>query len=415
MPKLALLGGKPVRTKPFPIWPQYGAAEERQLMQVLYKAKWGIGKRVGKVTQFEEKFARYHEAAYGVCCTNCSHALEVMLSVCGIGAGDEVIVPSYTFIATASAVTMTGAIPVFADIRMSDYTVDPKCVESLITKRTKAIIPVHFAGHFANMNALRRIARKHKLVLIEDAAQAHGGKWGGKYAGSFGLGAGFSFQYSKNITAGEGGIILTNDRDFWDRCWQYIWHGRVKGGIWYETFRATSNYRITEWQAAVLLGQLGKLKRQTAKRHANGKLLDKKLAGIPGVKPLTVSPKMNPHPRHLYITRFLEEEFDGIPKDRIVAALEAEGIPALPGYAFPLYRTPAFRDAKFGPKSCQMSCKRYPKKIDYRKAHNPNAEKACRESVWLLHSNLLGTKKDMGDIAAAIAKVAENRDELRGT
>lgn len=409
---LALSGGAPVRRKGFPAWPQYAREEEKQLLEVLYKTKFGIGKRVGKIQEFEEKFAAYHEARYAVACTNCTHALEVMLSVCGVGAGDEVIVPSYTFIATASAVTRVGAIPVFADIDLNTYTIDVNHVKSLITKRAKAIIPVHFAGQFADMEKIGRLAEKHKIVVIEDAAQAHGGKWSGQFAGHYGAGAGFSFQYSKNMTAGEGGILLTNSKDFYEKCWSAVWHGRKKGGIWYEHFEATSNFRITEWQAALLLAQLKKLKNQTERRMENAAFLDEKLKNVAEVRAVNGDGKMDVHPRHLYILRFLEERFKNISKDKIVKALNAEGIPALSGYAFPLYRTPAFQNNEFGIRNCQFNKKVYLKIINYKNVFHPSAEKACRESVWLLHPVLLGTKADMKHIAEAVKKVVAHRKEL---
>ncbi len=411
-PALALLGGSPVTKKEFASWPQYGKEEEKQLLQVLYKTKFGIGKRVGKIQEFEEKFAAEHEARYAAACTNCTHALEIMLSVCGAGAGDEVIVPSYTFIATASAVTRIGAVPVFADIDLNTYTMDVKKLEPLVTKRTKAIVPVHFAGHFSDMHGINKIARKYKLAVIEDAAQAHGGKWDGHFAGHYGAGAGFSFQYSKNMTAGEGGIIVTNDKEFYERCWSTIWHGRKKGGLWYEHFQATSNFRMTEWQAAVLLAQLKKLKAQTRRRMENAAFLDDELKNVAEIRVAGGDGKMDVHPRHLYIIRFLEAHFKNIPKDKIVKALNAEGIPALSGYAFPLYKTPAFQNNQFGIKNCQLNKKIYPKNISYKKTFHPSAEKACRESVWLLHPALLGTKKDMKHIADAFKKVVKHRSDL---
>lgn len=409
---LAVSGGFPVRKKEFPSWPQYGKAEEKQLLEVLYKTKFGIGKRVGKIQEFEEKFSAYHKCEFAVACTNCTHALEIMLSVCGVGAGDEVIVPSYTFIATASAVTRVGAVPVFSDIDLNTYTLDVKKLELLVTRRTKAIIPVHFAGQFADMKKLCAVAKKYKIAIIEDAAQAHGGKWNGYFAGHYGAGAGFSFQYSKNMTAGEGGILVTNNKDFYERCWSAVWHGRKKGGVWYEHFEATSNFRMTEWQAAVLLAQLKKLKSQTRRRMENAAYLDARLREINEIKIVPGDGRMNVHPRHLYIVRFPEKFFGKIPKDKIVRALNAEGIPALGGYAFPLYKTPAFQNNAFGIQNCQFNKKVYPKSIDYKKVFHPSAEKACRESVWLLHPALLGRKQDMKDVVRAIQKIVLHRNEL---
>jgi dTDP-4-amino-4,6-dideoxygalactose transaminase len=254
-------------------------------------------------------------------------------------------------------------------------------------------MPVHFAGHFSNMKKLTVIAKKHNIILIEDAAQAHGARWDGDYAGGRSRGAGFSFQYSKNMTSGEGGIIVSDSGDFTEACWEYIWHGRKKGGIWYEHFKATSNYRMTEWQAAVLLAQLDRLSEQNNIRDLNGKFLDRELGKIEGIESLKVSPLTEIHPRHLYIFRIKDKD---IPKERFIKALNAEGIPALPGYGFPLYKNPAFLG----------------KGMDYSKVYNENSEAACKEVVWILHNALLGTEEDMLDIVNAVKKIMANKDEL---
>jgi len=398
MSKLAILGGRPIRKRPFPSWPVYGPEEETQLKDVLQKSKAGIGKRVGKIVEFEEEFCRYHDVKYGVACTNCSQALEIMLKVAGIEQGDEVIVPSYTFIATAGAVVRCSGVPVFIDINPEDYLLDADLIEDLITPETKAIIPVYFGGNIPDMNRINRIANKHDLVVIEDAAQAHGGKWNGRFAGSFGKAAGFSFQYSKNMTANEGGIIVSNDGEFVEKCWQYIWHGRKKGGLWYEHFQISSNFRLTEFQAAILIAQLKRLKRQNEIRHRNGLYLDERLSKVEGIFPLSHHPLLEIHPRHIYIIKFDTDLFAGITKDKIIQALNAEGIPALPGYGFPLYKNPAFQEMKLR---------------KYKTVCNPKAEQACRESIWFMHNNLLGTKKDMDDIVRALEKVVENRQSLR--
>ncbi len=409
MELLAISGGKPVRQKEFTKWPIYDKREEENLIGVLYKSKWGIGKRTGVINEFEEKFSGYHNRRFGISNTNCSHSLEIVLAANGIGAGDEVIVPSYTFIATASAVCQVGAVPIFTDVNASDYCLNPDSVESLISDKTRAIIAVHFAGHFADMLRLSEIAKKNNLLLIEDAAQAHGAKWNGDFPGKMSVAATFSFQYSKNMTAGEGGIILTDSNQLADAYWEYIWHGRKKQGLWYEHFRTSSNYRMTEWQAAVLLAQLEKLPEQNRIRDLNGRFLDEELAKISGVEPLRVDPLTNIHPRHLYIFKLTDKE---IPKEIFIKALNAEGIPALPGYGFPLYKNPAFLNKKFGSKSCQLKCRIYNKEIDYTGVYNENAEKACKECIWILHNVLLGQREDMKDIVAAIKKVLENKREL---
>jgi len=408
MPYLALRGGTPVRVKPFTSWPIYSEEEERHLKEVLYKSNWGIGVRVGKITEFEKRFAEYHGVAFGVCCANCSLALEVMLKSAGVGIGDEVIVPSYTFIATATSVVQCGAVPVFADIDPETYLIKVEEIKALINSKTKAIIPVYFAGSIPDMVKINEICRPCDIAVIEDAAQAHGAKWGGRFAGNFGLGAGFSFQYSKNMTANEGGIILTNNAEFLESCRTKIWHGRKKDGLWYEHFQLGSNYRLTEFQAAILLAQLSRLKEQTERRVRNAFLLDEGIKNIKGFFYIKVPPKQEIHSRHLYIIRIDSNYFSGISKEIIIKALNAEGLPAYSGYGLPLYKNPVFREKKFG----IFSNLEYWKNYDFEKVITPNAEQTCKESIWLMHQVLLGEEADMHDILKILKKISDNREEL---
>ena len=210
--KLALLGGTPVKARPFPTWPQYDENEEKALIDVLHSRIWW--RTPGKQTlEFEERFAAYQEAKYGIACTNGTAALEIAVAALGIGLGDEVIVPDFTFIATASAVLSVGAMPVLVDVDPNTYCIDPEKVEALITPRTKAIIAVHIAGHPADMDRLQEIARIHNLSIIEDSSHAHGSEWKGKKIGAIGSIGTFSFQSSKLMTAGEGGLLVTNNED----------------------------------------------------------------------------------------------------------------------------------------------------------------------------------------------------------
>ncbi|MFQ3684156.1 DegT/DnrJ/EryC1/StrS family aminotransferase, partial [Roseiflexus sp.] len=210
MAKLAINGGPPVRTRPWPRWPQWDEREEQRVRDVLHSDDWGGFAPV--VAEFEHAFAQYHGAAFGIAAVNGTQTLVAALMAVGTGPGDEVIVPPYTFIATASAVRLVGATPVFADIEADTYNLDPDAAEAAITSRTRAMIPVHFAGHAADIDRLTVLARRHGLVLIEDAAHAHGASWRGRMCGSLGDVGSFSFQSSKNMTAGEGGVLTTNDR-----------------------------------------------------------------------------------------------------------------------------------------------------------------------------------------------------------
>jgi dTDP-4-amino-4,6-dideoxygalactose transaminase len=406
MGKLALKGGEPYRKKPFPSWPVYGEEELRALKEVLYSGFWGIGGK--KVEEFERRFASFHDAQYGIAVTNGTAALEVALRAAGIQAGDEVIVPAYTFLATASSVLYVNACPVFVDIDPETYNIDPRKVEEAITDKTKAIIPVHIGGCPADMDAIMDVARKHGLKVIEDAAQAHAAEWKGRKVGAIGDLGTFSFQSSKNITSGEGGIILTNDRNLYELAWSYHNCGRRKEEAWYRHFILGGNYRMTEFQAAILLAQLGRVEEQTKRRNENALYLSKRLSEIPGIRPLKRDPRVTSHAYHLYIFRYDAREFEGLPRERFIQALNAEGIPCSPGYT-PLYRMPFFESIG----RCPLSCPYHGRKIDYASLSLPVTERACNEeAVWLKQSIFLGTKEDMDDIVGAVWKIRENVEEL---
>ena len=258
--------------------------------------------------------------------------------------------PAYSFIATASAVLMVNAIPTFVDIEYDTFNLDPRGIEQAITDRTKAIIPVHFAGQAADMGAIRTIARQHGLVVLEDAAHAHGATWNGKGLGTIGDVGTFSFQVSKNMTAGEGGIIVTDGQSVAELCESYIWGGRELGQPWYEHHRLGWNYRMTEFQSAILLQQLQRLPEQNAKRERNASYLNARLAKIPGIGVLKTPPYVTRHSYHIFIFRFLEKEF-GISRSDFLRALEQEGIPCSSGYAHPLYKNPMFLKQNFFPRT----------------------------------------------------------------
>ncbi|MGB9857705.1 MAG: DegT/DnrJ/EryC1/StrS family aminotransferase [Dictyoglomaceae bacterium] len=398
MAYLAICGGKPVREKPYPSWPIFDEKEEKALIDVLKSGKWG---RVNgkKNEEFEEKFARYHSAKYGITCVNGTAALEIALKALGVGPGDEVIVPAYTFIATASAVLMVGAKPVFVDIDPKTYNIDPEKIESAITPKTKAVIPVHIGGCPANMDKILDIAKKYNLRVLEDAAQAHGAEWRGKKVGALGDMGIFSFQSSKNINAGEGGIILTNDEELAEKAWSLMNVGRAKKGEWYMHYILSGNYRMTEFQAGILLAQMERMEELMKKREENAKYLTERLKEIEGIEPLTPDDGVTRHAYHLYIFKYKSSYFKGLSKMNFVKAMNAEGIPLKPGYTFPLYRIPAIYNSL--------------KDAQYENLYLSETEKACtEEGVWFSQNVLLGTKEDMDDIITAIKKIQEHVDEI---
>lgn len=402
---LALLGGSRVRTRPFASWPVFGQAEERRLLATLRSGNWG---RLDgpEVEEFERRFAGMHGCSYGIAVANGTVALHVALLASGIAAGDEVIVPPYTFVSTALAVVETNAVPVFADVGLDSFNISPQAVAAAITPRTRAIIPVHFGGHPAEMDELMTIARDHDLIVIEDAAHAHGASYHDRPAGSLGHLASFSFQSSKNLTSGEGGIITTNDEALADSCRSIQNCGRVGGGMWYEHHVIAGNYRLGEFQGAVLNCQLDRLDGQTRTRDGNGRYLAARLGRVPGLRPQTLREACTRHSYHLFLLR-LDAEF-GAPRHLVLKALEAEGIPCSAGYGYPLPDQPLFRNKAFGPYLADASAG-----LDFSKAQCPNADRLCREQcIWLGQNLLLGSREDMDDIALAFEKIYEHRHTL---
>lgn len=302
MQKLAIYGGEPVRSKTFTKWPIFGAEEISSVNEVFNSKIWGIGGT--KVEEFQEKFANMHNVKYGIAVMNGTVALEVALKACKIGEGDEVIIPDYTFAATATSVLSVNAIPVFVDIDPDTFCIDPNKIIEAVTPKTKAIIAVHLGGQPADLDAIIQIAKKEKLYVIEDAAQAHFAEWNFQKVGSFGHIATFSFQSSKNITSGEGGIVITNDEELAKRCWAYHNSGRRQGGEWYEHPYLGSNFRMTEFQAAILLAQLTRVQDQLTLRKLNAQLLTGKLKNIKGIKSLKCDKRVNIHSQEKKLTIF---------------------------------------------------------------------------------------------------------------
>ncbi|MCK5250154.1 MAG: DegT/DnrJ/EryC1/StrS family aminotransferase [Spirochaetaceae bacterium] len=400
MAELAINGGTPLRTIPYPVWPVYDETEKQAILEVLESRQWGT---LGPcVLAFEKEFAEYLGAARVQTVNSGTVSLEVILRALGIGPGDEVIIPPYTFIATATAVLMVGAIPVFADIDPASNNMDPQKAEEAITPRTRAIMPVHIAGVPADMDAFTALAGKYKLSLIEDAAQAHGSEWNGRKVGSLGTAGSFSFQLSKNMSAGEGGAIVTNDEELAEKTWSIHHVGRKKDGVWYGHYTLSSNLRMTDWQAAILRSQLTRLDGQIDTREKNVKLLNNLLGEIDGVEPFTRDPRATRVTHHLYMFRYNSEVFDGIPKNRFVEALTAEGIPAHSGYT-PIQKQPLFKTEEV---------LRITSGMDYASVELPAADKACDETVWITQDALLGVEKDMNDVRSSILKIRDNCGEL---
>lgn len=407
MEELAILGGGKVRTKPFTKWPIFDQSDINSLVETCESGVWGVSGT--KVPEFEKKFSALHDCKHGTCVTNGTSSLEVALRALSIGAGDEFIVTPYTFIASASSILAVNAIPIFVDIDPDTYNIDATKIEEAITEKTKGIMAVHIAGLPVDMDAVIGIARKHNLAVIEDCAQAHIAEWRGKKVGSIGDIGAFSFQSSKNLCCGEGGIVITNNSELAERVDSLHNFGRIPGGKWYEHHLAGTNLRMTQFQAAILLSQLTRLEEQSAKREDNAEYLSKKLSEIPGIHPLAKDPRVTRHAYHLYIFRYDSSEFEGLPKAEFIKAMNAEGIPCSAGYV-PLYREKMFN---LDPTICPMGCGFYGKAVNYSNVSCPVTERVCAtEAIWLHQQILLGGHGDMDDIATAATKIQANAGKL---
>jgi dTDP-4-amino-4,6-dideoxygalactose transaminase len=383
-------------TKPWHSWPVFDDLERKALLDTLESGKWFLDARIKK---FEQEYAAFQDAKYCVALNSGTAGLEICLEALGVGTGDEVIVPPYTFVATASAVMRVGATVIFVDVD-DTWNINPDLIEAAITPRTKAIMPVHFGSAVADMDRINAIAAKHGLHAIEDACHSWGSKWKGKGTGALGHGGVFSFQMSKNITAGEGGAILTDHEDFADMCRAISNCGRTKGAAWYEHSVVGTNARMSEFHAAMLSAQLTRLESQTLLREKNGAILNEALGAIEGIAPQPGDSRMTRRAYHLYGMRVDANRF-GCSRDRVVEAAKAEGLPCGPGYFQPLHKQPVFTNCKTGP--------------DYTKVHCPVAEDMCYRSViWFPHHFLLGTEDDMRDIIDIFTKIKDNAAELAG-
>lgn len=407
MEKLAILGGEPVKKTLFPAWPVYDEHEKQALMEVLESRIWW--RTPGTHTlNFEGEFAAYHGAKYGIAITNGTAALEVSLAALGVGPGDEVIVPDFTFVATASAVLFTGALPVLVDITPDTYCIDPTLVEKAITKRTRAIIAVHLGGHPADLDRLVEIAQKYKLPLVEDSAHAHGSEWKGRKVGAIGDIGTFSFQASKLMTAGEGGIIITNRDDLERQARSIHDCGRMPGEWFYSHYIYGSNYRLSEWQGAVLSQQLARLDGQGAVRTHNSTFLDKTLPEIKGITPQALDPRCTRNGHYAYIFHYDQSAFSGLPINKFIEAFNNEGIPTQASYP-PIHEMAVFQSGEYRKR---LPPKHAKEEHAFLKAPFPHTRRGAWETVWLPQPVLLGSQEEMLQVVEAIRKIQRNSKTL---
>ena len=411
------LGGQPVRKTPFPQWPQFETADEQAVLPVLRRGVWSRNKVVDEA---ERRFAELMGAKHCLTTCNGTNAIFTSIRALDIGAGDEVITTPYTFVGSVDPILLANALPVFADIDPDTWQIDPAKIEAKITPNTVAILPVHILGGVCDMDRINAIATKHKLKVIEDACESHGGEWKGSKVGTLGDLGCFSFQTGKSLTCGEGGAILGRDKHLMDRCFSFHNFGRPcdtvvsRNGQGYPL--VGTKCRMAEYQASILLGQMEKFEAQCRQRSENAAYVTEKLMQIPGIIPRKEYSGVTRTAFYYYGFRYQQQEFDGLSRAKFIAALRAEGIDVNAGLGVisgkPINKEGCLEDA-FRTKAYQRL---YPqeKLVNYASDNEcPACDQLVEETVGFHQRMLLGPRQDMDDIATAIAKVYENRRKLK--
>ncbi len=389
-------------------WPLFDTGDEQALLGVLRSGKWGRTSGGGaRNREFEAVFARRMQAKHCVATSSGTTALLTALGALNIGPGDEVILSPYTFVATFNVVTANFALPVFADSDPASFQVDPQSVAAAVTPATRLLLPVHIAGTAADLDGLLAVAKAKNLPLLEDACQAPLAEWHGRPVGTHGIGGCFSFQASKNLTSGEGGAVVTNDDTFANLCYNYHTPG---GGKPAPSSGRAANYRLTEFQAALLLSQWTRFEAQAKRRDANAAHLSAMLARIPGIAPAKLAAGNTRNGWHLYMFRYDAARFSGLSRAKFLQALAKEGIAASSGYTA-LNLTPHVQALAMNPHYLRI----YGKEGMARwleRSRCPVNDRVVEEAVWFGQTKLLGARSDMERIAEVIAKVQKNSGAL---
>lgn len=400
--KLALSGGTPVRNQPFPSWPVITSADEQIWMEVFRTKRWN---RLNGtyVDQFEKTWAERLGAKQCVATSSGTSALVTSVNALGIGPGDEVIVPPYTFVATINAVLLQHALPIFVDSDRETFQIDARKIEAAITKRTRCILPVHLGGASVDLDTILSVAKKHRVTVLEDACQSHLGEWRGRKVGTWGDLGCFSFQGSKNLNSGEGGAIVGNDERLLEVARSFHNQGRAAPNSGFSWARNGDNRRLTEFQGALLLAQLARLEEQSRTRETNAAYLTGLLREIPGIQPARMMEGCTRNAYHLYMFRYEPSRFNELPRQQFLKALQAEGIPCSPGYT-PLNKEPFLKETLNSRGFRYIYPEKEIKSLEERNVC-PENDKLCQEAVWLFQTMLLGSKQDMDQIAEAVRKI----------
>jgi dTDP-4-amino-4,6-dideoxygalactose transaminase len=402
--KPALLGGTPLHKGGWPGWPQWQQSWEPEILKVLRSGRWCSAGGGGEVEDFENAYAKLLGAKRCVATASGTTALITALHVAGVDAGDEVIVSPYTFIATYSVCLIHKALPVFADTDPAMLTMDPASIESRITERTRAILPVHIYGMPCDMDPINAVAKKHNLAVVEDACQAWLAEYKGQKCGTLGDLGCFSFQESKHIPAGEGGAVTGNSDELLDRCQAFHNCGRAFG-----TFKGSgcfsrgSNFRMKHYQAAILLQQFDKLVKETERRRENADYLTAGLKEIPGIQPVRL-PENSRAVWHLYAFRYDAAQFHGLSRDKFMRALGAEGIPCSGGYGQQYYDgvlDEAINSRGFKRLFPAARLKAYRDSFRELKGN----KQVCETTVGLFNTLLLADRSDIDQIIEAVRRI----------
>ena len=411
--KPAILGGPKAHPGGFPGWPVFDQTEEKALLDTLRSGQWfrGYGHAVAN---FEGAYAKLTGAQHCLATSCGTSALYTALGALDVGPGDEVIIPPYTFVATYNVVVLNYALPVFVDSDIESFQIDANKIEAVITKDTKAILPVHIGGSPADLDKILEVGKKHNVPVMEDACQAHLAEWRGKKVGTWGLAGCFSFQASKNLNSGEGGAVLTNDKEFAEICYNFHNQGRAKQVSGYNfAYSGTrgSNLRLSEFQGNLLVAQMSRVVEQTNRRTENANYLTKLLNEIPGIQPAKLYDGVTRSAYHLYMFRYDKARFAGLDRAKFMEAMGKEGVPCSGGYGElnkDTYVTGLARNKHFlkiyGEKRMQQWLEL--------NRDCPQNEKLCGEAVWFTQTMLLGPREDMEQIADAVRKIQKHAGDL---
>ncbi|MBI5821808.1 MAG: DegT/DnrJ/EryC1/StrS family aminotransferase [Verrucomicrobia bacterium] len=409
--KPAVLGGKPAHTGGWPKWPEWHQEWEAQVLDVLRSGKWCRAGGGGQVPEFEAAWAKLLGVKRALATSSGTTALLTSLYVVGVDAGDEVIVSPFTFNAAYNVILTQKALPVFADTDPETLTMCPKSIESRITERTKAILPVHIYGMPCDMDPINAIAKKHKLAVVEDACQANMAEYKGRKCGTLGDLGCFSFQNSKHMPAGEGGAVTGMSDELLDRCHSFHNCGRSVGSFkGHGCFARGTNYRMQHFQAAMLLQRFDYLQKETQIRHANSSYLNANLGKIPGIAPARL-PENSWGTYYLFPFLYDAQQFNGLPRAKFIRALGAEGIPCGAGYG------EQYNDGIIDEAINSTGYKRLwsaDRLKAYRESFNElkGTKKACETVVCFSHSLLMADRSAMDHILDAIRKIQAHSAEL---